>query len=122
MAYAVRIKTDQGWQDIAIQGATGSQGPQGIQGPQGVKGDTGAAGGPLIIGGTTGQLLAKKTNADYDAQWVNPPVTGITGQTYTMSGYVADRVLNAGATSIAELANVLATLIDDMKAAGLIKP
>ncbi len=66
------------------QGATGIQGIQGIQGPQGatgVSGATGASGlqgatGPsgqgVPSGGTTGQVLSKTTNADYDAQWVSP--------------------------------------------------
>jgi hypothetical protein len=36
--YAIRVKTETGWQDIAIQGATGDQG---IQGPQGIQGLTG---------------------------------------------------------------------------------
>lgn len=84
-----------------LKGETGQQGPQGergpqgekgdtgAQGPQGVKGDTGATGeqgpqgetGPagadgapgvgVASGGTTGQVLAKKSNADYDTEWVN---------------------------------------------------
>lgn len=41
--------------------------PQGIQG---VKGDTGA-GAPL--GGTLGQILAKKSATNYDTEWINPP-------------------------------------------------
>jgi outer membrane murein-binding lipoprotein Lpp len=50
-------------------------------------------------------------------------VSGITGQTYTMTaGYTKDRAMNPVATTVTELATVLATLIDDMKTAGLIKP
>lgn len=70
-------------------GATGPQGPQGpagetgATGPQGPKGDTGETGatgatgpqgpaGPGIAsGGTTGQVLAKASNTDYDTEWVN---------------------------------------------------
>ena len=78
--------------------------------------------GNVPPGGTIGQIITKTGSADYAAGWANPAVTGITGQTYTMSGYVADRVMNAGAMTLGEVAAVLATLIDDMKAAGLIKP
>ena len=48
--YAVRVRTADGWQDIALVG------PQGQQGVQGVKGDTGATGlqGPKGDTGTTG--------------------------------------------------------------------
>ncbi|AMR33949.1 hypothetical protein A0256_22120 [Mucilaginibacter sp. PAMC 26640] len=48
-------------------GATGSQGPAGNTGPQGIPG----AGIPA--GGSTGQVLAKNSNAGYDTQWINPP-------------------------------------------------
>lgn len=80
-------------------GATGSAGPQGVQGEQGPTGATGAAGatgaqGPqgnpgadgadgtngadgadglgVPAGGTTGQMLAKASNADNDTEWVSP--------------------------------------------------
>ena len=46
---------------------TGAAGPTGSQGEKGNKGDTGAG---VITGGFTGQVLAKKSNADYDTQWV----------------------------------------------------
>lgn len=46
-------------------GATGPQGPQGIQGP---KGDTGEG---VAAGGTTGQVLIKSSDANYDTEWGN---------------------------------------------------
>ena len=49
-------------------------GPQGIQGATGATGETGAQGpaGPgVAAGGTTGQYLRKKSNTDYDTEWVN---------------------------------------------------
>lgn len=64
------------------QGATGEQGPQGLQGPagpqgeQGVQGPAGPAGpqGPvgqgIPSGGTTGQVLSKASNNDYDTKWI----------------------------------------------------
>jgi len=46
---------------------TGAAGPTGSQG---AKGDTGATGAGVVTGGFTGQVLAKKTNTDYDTEWV----------------------------------------------------
>ena len=43
---------------------TGATGPTGSQGP------LGPAGPGVVTGGFTGQVLAKKTNADYDTEWV----------------------------------------------------
>ena len=74
------------------QGIQGPEGPQGLkgdtglQGPKGEKGDTGATGpaGPgVVAGGTTGQVLGKASDNDYDVAWVDqtgggePPVTYI---------------------------------------------
>lgn len=76
-----------------IQGEQGPQGPQGIQGEQGPQGETGATGpqgpqgetgatgpqGPkgdpgdgVPDGGTTGQVLTKKSNTDQDVEWTTP--------------------------------------------------
>ena len=46
---------------------TGAAGPTGSQGEKGDKGNTGAG---VVTGGLTGQVLAKKSNADYDTEWV----------------------------------------------------
>lgn len=43
---------------------TGAAGPTGSQGP------LGPAGPGVVSGGFTGQVLAKKSNADYDTEWV----------------------------------------------------
>ena len=54
-------------------GATGPAGAQGVQGVKGDKGDTGAtgpAGLGVPAGGASGQVLAKKSAADNDTQWV----------------------------------------------------
>ena len=79
------------------KGETGSQGPKGDKGDKGDTGATGATGpqgpqGPagegVPSGGTTGQVLAKQSNADYDTKWVNQsggggslPAGGTVGQT-----------------------------------------
>jgi hypothetical protein len=60
-------------------GATGAQGSQGIQGTTGATGSTGATGatgatGPGVAsGGTTGQILAKKSDTSYDTKWEDAP-------------------------------------------------
>lgn len=54
-----------------IQGATGATGPQGPTGETGATGATGPAGPGVAAGGTTGQFLRKKSNTDYDTEWVN---------------------------------------------------
>jgi hypothetical protein len=54
-------------------GATGATGPQGDPGPTGA---TGAAGAGVPVGGTTGQILAKASNADRDTTWIDPPSGG----------------------------------------------
>jgi len=58
-------------------GPAGPTGPQGIQGPVGPASTVPGPPGPgLPAGGTTGQMPAKKTNTDFDIQWVDPPSGG----------------------------------------------
>lgn len=52
---------------IAMKGADGAAGAAGANGAAGA---AGAAGVGVPAGGTTGKVLAKKTNADYDTEWV----------------------------------------------------
>lgn len=59
----------------AMQGPPGPQGPQGDPGEQGPAGEPGAKGDPgpgVQPGGSPGQVLTKKTAADYDTQWSDP--------------------------------------------------
>lgn len=44
-------------------------------GTQGPSGPTGATGPGVQAGGTTGQVLAKNSNANYDTTWVAPSVS-----------------------------------------------
>lgn len=50
-----------------LTGEVGPIGPQGIQGIQGIQGEVGQG---VPAGGTTGQLLAKNSNTDYDSEWL----------------------------------------------------
>ena len=51
-------------------GPVGATGPTGPAGPQGDPGPAGADGLGVPAGGTTGQVLAKASNADNDTEWV----------------------------------------------------
>jgi hypothetical protein len=71
-----------------VIGPTGATGPEGIAGeigatgatgPEGVTGATGPAGVGIAEGGLTGQVLAKRSNDNYDTEWVN--LDGSTGAT-----------------------------------------
>ena len=53
-------------------GAAGPQGEQGIQGIQGPAGADGSDGVGVPIGGTTGQVLNKIDNTDFNTQWTTP--------------------------------------------------
>lgn len=62
-----------------IEGKPGPQGPagqDGAPGPKGEKGEKGDPGEGVPAGGSAGQLLSKKSGADFDTQWVDPPESG----------------------------------------------
>lgn len=59
-----------------LKGEKGDTGATGPTGPQGPKGDTGEGVAP---GGTTGQVLIKSSNADYDTEWGNAGTNNILG-------------------------------------------
>jgi hypothetical protein len=63
------------------------RGEQGPAGATGATGATGAAGAGVPTGGTTGQVLAKASNADRDTAWVNQTGGGggATNLSYTAS-------------------------------------
>lgn len=82
-------------------GPQGPIGPVGSAGPQGPKGDVGATGPGVLAGGTTGTILAKKSDTDFDGYtnvkartiYVTASYTGIAANTtwtpiysYTESG------------------------------------
>lgn len=91
-----------------IQGPQGEQGPQGAQGAQGPAGKDGQTGpaGPqgengvgVPVGGTTGQFLAKASDADYDTVWQDAPSgSGITLQSIQITTPPNQTEYNAGQT------------------------
>ena len=59
--------------ETGATGATGPQGPKGDTGdtgPTGATGATGATGPGVAMGGTSGQVLSKNSNTDYDTGWL----------------------------------------------------
>ena len=57
-------------------GATGPIGPQGQIGPIGPQGPSGTSGQGVPTGGTTGQVLAKVDDTNYNTAWVTPASGG----------------------------------------------
>jgi hypothetical protein len=90
-------------------------------GPQGAKGDQGiiaAYAQPNDPGVVANGTIWIDTDQPIPAAIVNQVL-----QTYAMTaGYTKDRAMNPASTSLNEIANVLATLIDDLRAAGIISP
>jgi hypothetical protein len=59
-------------------GSTGLSGTSGTSGSNGLDGTSGTSGISIPAGGTSGQILAKVDNDDYNTQWIDAP-TGGTG-------------------------------------------
>ena len=79
--------------DDGPAGPAGAKGDKGDTGATGAAGATGTTGHGVITGGTSGQVLAKNSNTDYDTAWINPPTAGaaapdgiITGLSLSVTG------------------------------------
>ena len=59
------------YQSGALRGADGRNGYDGRDGVDGQDGRDGTDGVGVPSGGTTGQVLAKRSNTNYDTQWVD---------------------------------------------------
>ena len=66
-----------------IQGPKGDKGDPGEQGPAGLQGLKGDPGEGLPIGGTTGQVLVKKSDKDFDTEWQTPKAGSSGNETVT---------------------------------------
>lgn len=67
-------------------GPQGPAGPTGATGPAGPAGANGANGQGVPVGGTTGQVLSKASNTNYDTAWTTVATgTDINGQTQVES-------------------------------------
>lgn len=57
-------------------GERGEAGPEGPQGPVGETGPRGEPGKGVPPGGTTGQMLTKASDGDFETRWADPPAGG----------------------------------------------
>lgn len=57
-------------------GAPGETGPEGPRGPVGETGPKGDPGEGVPPGGTTGQMLTKASDGDFETRWADPPAGG----------------------------------------------
>lgn len=90
-----------------------------LTGIQGEKGEQGNPGEGVPTGGTSGQILAKNTNNDYDTHWINLPITGggssvTIDNTLTQSGAAADA--KATGDKINEVKQSIPTALKNPKA------
>jgi hypothetical protein len=58
-------------------GVPGPLGPIGLTGPTGIQGPAGPG---FAVGGTSGQILRKATNNNYDTEWATESVTSVSGK------------------------------------------
>lgn len=77
-----------------LKGEKGDKGDPGSQGEPGAPGDPGAPGVGVPAGGTTGQILKKKTNADYDTEWGNEPTAPVTDVQVNGTSVLSNGVAN----------------------------
>ena len=82
----------------------GATGPAGKQGPAGA---TGPAGHGVATGGTTGQVLAKKSNANYDTEWINNSGGGSTVSVNVGKTTTGEPETNASVTNSGDETNVV---------------
>lgn len=87
-------------------GATGATGAQGEIGPTGATGPQGPTGYGVKAGGSSGYVLAKASNTDYDTEWIPagaaPPVSSVDGRTGVVT--LSDLYDAAGDASAAQTA------------------
>lgn len=84
------------WNEIPTVGPQGPTGATGSQGSTGATGATGPAGPGVPTGGTTGQFLAKASNADYDGVWTSV----VSGDPSITNEGSLDVGLGTGSTSV----------------------
>ena len=80
-----------------------------VAGPTGATGATGPAGVGVVAGGTTGQVLAKINETDFNTHWVNQPsLTGYATESWvTSQGYITSSALTPYLTTAAAASTYL---------------
>lgn len=76
----------------------------GPQGATGATGATGPAGQGIAVGGTTNQVLAKASNANYDTTWITVAGTGTVTNVSTGTGLTGGPITTTGTIALANTA------------------
>lgn len=84
---------------IGVLQTSGMQGPSGKPGPEGKPGKEGPAGKGFPVGGLTNQILAKKSDADYDTEWIDNNAKGNVESVNGKTGQVTLTAEDVGATT-----------------------
>ena len=105
--YNMTFTTDSNEYNVTFS-TIGLQGPPGPTGPQGPQGVPGPAGRGVAPGGTTGQILEKASNADYDTEWVTPAPGGVTSFN-TRTGAVVSEAGDYNTSEVTEDTNLYFT-------------
>ena len=84
---------------IGVLQTSGKQGPSGPPGPEGKPGKEGVAGKGFPVGGLANQILAKKSDADYDTEWIDNNAKGNVESVNGKTGQVTLTAEDVGATT-----------------------
>ena len=84
---------------IGVLQTSGKQGPSGPPGPEGKPGKEGVAGKGFPVGGLANQILAKKSDADYDTEWIDNNAKGNVESVNGKTGKVTLTAEDVGATT-----------------------
>lgn len=82
-------------------GVPGPQGPAGATGPAGPQGPAGAPGVGVPVGGTTGQFLAKTSDANYATGWTTLSLAGYATESWVTAGFLSKAGNLSGLTNLA---------------------
>ena len=98
-----------------IKGEKGDKGDTGAQGIQGIPGNDGVG---VPEGGTTGQVLSKGTNSDYDTEWVSLENTSLGGKVSDIEDVIPSTATTsnklATANDIPDVSNFITNTVDNL--------
>jgi len=98
---------------LVLSVATGTVGPAGAQGPAGSNGTNGQG---VPTGGTTGQVLAKKSGTNYDTEWVAQSGGGGGGSVTSVTGTAPISVATGTTTPVVSIAAATTSAAGSMSA------
>jgi len=109
----ITVTVDDG--TIVTVGA-GTVGPAGPKGDAGTNGTNGTNGQGVPTGGTTGQVLAKKTGTNYDTEWVAQTGGGGSGTVTSVTGTAPIAVATGTTTPVVSIAAATTSAAGSMSA------